>query len=113
MKNIIHLSILVALLVGATVLSAHAATTVAGQPELTLLQNILTGVIGKFVGLLVAFIGAITLVRGNSTFGITLIVLGILITMLPGVYNGVRKITCPIIEAIGANCGMNAQTLSQ
>lgn len=100
MKNLIHLCILVALLVGATVLCAHAATTVAGQPELTLLQNLVTGSIGKFVGLLVAFVGAYTLIRGNSAFGITLIILGILITMLPGVYRGVRLVTCPIVQGI-------------
>lgn len=107
MKNLLLLSFTVALLVGAIVFcaSATSVTTDLGDPELKLFQSLITGNFGTFLGLLTAFIGAYTLiVKGETGFGVMLIALGVVITLLPGVYNGMRLVTCPIAEALGGSC---------
>lgn len=109
MKTIILTCMLVALLVGATVLSVGAAETsgAAGAVEVNLIQNIFTGFLGRFAGLLVVFIGVYSFfAKGNTSFGLTLMVVGVGITLFPSIYNGFRAITCPIVSSItGSSTG--------
>lgn len=102
MKKIILL-VVAALILGAA--CVYADDSPAGAAELSLLTNIFTGNIGLTLGLGVVVLGIFALIQGNSGGAIMLIILGVLITLLPGVYNGVRSITCGIAEGLGAHCG--------
>lgn len=97
------------MLLAALILSAvtaYAETTgAAGNAELNLVVAILTGNIGLVLGLGVTVIGIITFVKGDTTQAIWTILLGVLITMTPGIYNGLRLIACPIAESLGGKCG--------
>ncbi len=83
----------------------YAAEGDVGAAELQLLEKIFTGNIGLTLGLIVAAVGIFTFVNGNIIGGIIMVVLGVLITLLPGVYNGLRALACPIAESLGGKCG--------
>lgn len=93
------------LLACVAVTGVHAQAAPVGQAELRLLEAIFTGNIGLTLGLFIAIGGIITFVQGKTGAGITLIVLGVLITLLPGVFNGMRAVMCPIAGALGGSCG--------
>lgn len=98
--------LLMALTLGA--MPVWAQQTAVGAPELKLVELLLTGSIGFALGLLIAIYGVYTLSIGQSTgFGIALIILGVLITLTPGIYNGARAVVCPIIKTLSSNavCG--------
>lgn len=106
----IVLTIVVALLVGAA--TAYAAqesgqqqSGAVGAAELDLLVAIFTGNIGLLMGLAITIMGIFQFVKGDAGGAIYTIVLGVLITMLPGIYNGLRMIACPIAESLGGHCG--------
>ncbi len=92
-----------ALLLGAA--TAYAAEASPGNVELKLVEAILTGNIGLILGLIVTVMGIITFVKGDTGSGIFTVLLGVLITMTPGIYNGLRLIACPVAEALGGHCG--------
>lgn len=93
------------LLSGAVVFSAHA-DTVAGAGEYKLLVSILTGNLGAFLGLGLTIFGLWSFAaKGQTQFGIALIIVGVLITMLPTFYKGVRLLVCPIVTSLGGSCG--------
>lgn len=98
-----------ALLVGAILvlpMAAYAATApAAGEAELGLLITLLTGNIGKFFGLLVVFLGLWTAIAKDDTkFGIVIIALGVVITVLPAFYRGVMWVACPLANQLGSTC---------
>lgn len=95
---------LVLFLFGAAV-GVYAAEGDVGSAELHLFEKIFTGNIGLTLGLLVAAVGIFSFVNGNLVGGIIMVVLGVIITLLPGVYNGLRAIACPIAESLGGKCG--------
>lgn len=116
-KKILNLCLLVALLVGATAVMAYADASTGGgasdigSKELTLVQSLITGSVGAFFGLLVAFCGVYVFIVKGSNFGIILIILGVAITFLPSIYNGVRVVVCPIAKALSsdaASCKANS-----
>lgn len=87
-------------------LSAHALDGDApGAAEVRLLEMIFTGNIGLAIGLAIAILGIFSFVKGNTAGAIVFVVLGVIITLLPGIYNGVRIIACPIASALGGHCG--------
>lgn len=105
------LLILAALIMGAAgVYAQDAAPKAVGEAELKLLETIFTGNIGLILGLVIAIMGIITFTQGNTGAGIMLIVVGVLITLLPGVFNGARLVVCPIATALGGHCGAQAGT---
>jgi uncharacterized protein YacL len=93
---------MVALSLSATII--YAADGAPGNAELNLLTTIFTGNIGLVIGLVIAITGIIQFVKGDSGAAIYTIVLGVLITLLPGVYNGLRMIACTLVESLG-QCG--------
>ncbi|MBI1308526.1 MAG: hypothetical protein GC129_01530 [Proteobacteria bacterium] len=85
---------------------AEAAQAPVGSAELALLKLIITGKLGLAFGLAVAFLGVWTIgAKGNTSFGMVLILCGVIITMLPTVFNGFRGIVCPIVSSLGGTCG--------
>jgi len=103
-KNPMRLGIcalLVALFMGA----ACAYAQEVGQAELNLLVRILTGNLGYGLGLAVTALGIFTIARGNLFWGLSLILLAALVTVLPAVYSGIRDVTCPVAESLGGSCG--------
>ena len=98
------LAICAALLLSAA--SAYAAeASDVGAAEVKLLVNIFTGNIGLVIGLIVTIMGVFMFIKGDSGGAVYVVVLGVLITMLPGIYNGLRIILCPIAESLGGQCG--------
>jgi hypothetical protein len=106
MKTI--LSVLLVLL--AAVSTAYAATgnSDVGAAEIDLFITILTGNIGIALGLGVAIIGIFRFISGNVAGGITMVVLGVIITLMPAIYNGLRLIVCPIATSLGGHCDSNS-----
>lgn len=88
-----------------------AQDTAAGAVEYNLLTSILTGTLGYAFGLTVTIIGLFVIIRGNFSGGVTLIILGVLVTLAPNVYSAVRSFTCPLAVALGAStCGGSTAT---
>jgi hypothetical protein len=55
------------------------------------LEGIITGNIGLFIGLAIVILGLWTwIIKQETGAGITMIIGGVLITLAPGVFNGVR-----------------------
>lgn len=98
------LLVVTALFAGAVYAYADNGSDV-GAVELQLLEAIFTGNIGLTLGLAVTALGIWQVIHNNLTGGLILIVLGVLVTFLPGVYNGVRMIACPIANSLGGHCG--------
>ncbi len=82
-----------------------AASTSIGGAEVKLLEAVFTGNLGLLLGLGIAIMGIFKFSQGDTGAGITLIVVGVLITLLPGVFNGMRAVVCPIATALGGHCG--------
>lgn len=78
----------------------------AGAVEVNLLNSIFGGNIGFSLGLIVVVLGVVTMVRGSVGGGVTLIILGVLITITPGVYNAVNSLMCPAVKGLFSIEGM-------
>ena len=89
----------------ATAYATQQQSGAVGAAELNLLVAIFTGNIGLLIGLAITIMGVFQFVKGDAGGAIYTIVLGVLITMLPGIYNGLRMIACPIAESLGGRCG--------
>ena len=99
---------LAALVVFAVVLAvpALAEGAEAGTAELKLLKLIFTGYIGLALGFAVAVLGIILFAQGQVQRGVTLMVLGTLITVLPTLLNVAMGLFCSMSEVLmGAGCG--------
>lgn len=83
--------------------AAFAQTQPAGAPELALVNNVVTGALGFFVGLLVAVVGVYAFVVKRDNRGLVLIILAVLFTLAPGVYNGVRQVVCPLAKTLSSS----------
>ena len=103
------------MLIAALVMSAASAwaSSDVGQTELNLIVLLFTGQIGLALGLGVVIMGIWMIIQGKGGGGIFMIVLGVLITMLPGVYKGFRAIACPIAESLGGACSQFSDGPSQ
>ena len=96
---------LLSILVAALVMGAATAfAQTAGESELKLVTLIFTGNFGLVLGLGVTVLGIWMIIQGKGGGGIFTIILGVLITMLPGVYKGFRGIFCPIAASLGGSC---------
>lgn len=113
MKYLILLALALLLLGSADVWAqAQQANDAAGTVELNLLKTIVTGNIGFAFGLIVTIVGLFIIIKGNFGGGLTMIILGVLVTLAPSVYNMVYNFTCPLAEVlVGAKaCGGNGNT---
>lgn len=101
------------LLGGAIVLSAHAATgsNAVGANEYNLFKHIFTGNLGKILGLGLTILGIWSFFVKGQQFGLALIAIGVVITMLPTFYNGMRVFVCPIVTSLGGTCGGDGTTV--
>jgi hypothetical protein len=85
-------------------MSASGVAQSVGAPELRLVEEFLTGNYGFLIGLATAFAGVYKLAaKADPKGGALLIILGVLFTMIPAIYNGTRLIVCPIARALAPN----------
>lgn len=77
--------------------SAHAQAQYAGIDALTTLQDMLTGNIGLTLGLGIMVIGLLTIITGKAAAGLIMILGGALLTMSPGIFNGVRSMVYGVV----------------
>ncbi|RYG60784.1 MAG: hypothetical protein EON60_05895 [Alphaproteobacteria bacterium] len=76
-----------------------------GDAELKLLNMVFTGYIGYIVAFLVVIMGAFTFATSSQKFGIALMFLGVIITLLPMVFNATRSLVCPAVTTfLGGTC---------
>lgn len=84
------------------------AVAATGDPELALVQNFLTGNFGFLIGLATAFAGVYKIgAKADAKGGALLIILGVLFTMIPAIYNGTRIMVCPIAKALAPSALCN------
>lgn len=73
----------------------------AGRAELNMLQTVLTGNFGIFLGLALTVWGIFkAFAKGETGGGILLIICGVALTIFPGVFNVASSIVNPIVTAI-------------
>jgi len=104
----------VALMALAIHFPAFAATTVGGGSDASssgaeakaTLEGILTGNIGLFLGLGITVLGLWTWIIGQKTgAGIIMIIGGVLLTLAPGLFNGVREMAGGVVNQFSGDGG--------
>lgn len=80
------------------VMPVLAQADYAGADALDTLQGILTGNIGLTIGLAILVLGLITLITGKASAGLVMIIGGALITLSPGIFNGVRTMVYGVVS---------------
>jgi TrbC/VIRB2 pilin len=74
----------------------------AGGNLLSTLQSAITGNIGLFIGLAIVVLGLWTwIIKQETGAGITMIIGGVLITLAPGMFNGVRDFMGNVMQGFG------------
>lgn len=105
MKKIASL-VLVSLMAGASPSWAATNNDEVGAAELSLLNSLFTGPLGYALGLAVLVMGIIEFFVNGDRKGIMLMVLGVLITLTPGVYNAASNLFVPMVCALWSlSCG--------
>lgn len=95
-----------ALLVGAMLaFPALAQSNQLGAAEYSFLQKLIAGTVGTTIGLLVTFYGLWTVFVKGQVYGLLIVIIGCMIIFGKEVYTGVRAVTCPIANSLGAACG--------
>jgi hypothetical protein len=70
----------------------------AGTNLVNTLQGIITGQIGLFIGLAIVVLGLWTwIIKQETGAGITMIIGGVLITLAPGIFNGVQEFAAGVV----------------
>ncbi|MCP5405697.1 MAG: hypothetical protein H6922_05705 [Pseudomonadaceae bacterium] len=98
-------------MVGGDALATNGTTGSAGAGQTVLNQIIgaITGNIGLIIGLVLAILGIWTwVVKQETAAGIMLIIGGVLITVSPGVFNTLRSMVNPVVDAAASGYGGNA-----
>jgi hypothetical protein len=76
----------------------------AGTNLRATLESVITGQIGLFIGLAIVVLGLWTwIIKQETGAGITMILGGVLITLAPGMFNGVRQFMGGVVGAFGGN----------
>ncbi|RYE61197.1 MAG: hypothetical protein EOP20_00320 [Hyphomicrobiales bacterium] len=105
-KSLVLLVLLFVLALMPAVLFATDPSPAVGDAELQLLTMVFTGYIGYGLAFVVVVMGAFTFATGNAKFGVALMFLGVLITLLPMVFNAAHSLVCPAVTALfGGSCG--------
>jgi hypothetical protein len=87
---------------------ATFAQSAVGAPELALVQGFLLGNYGLLIGVATTFAGVYKLAaKADAKGGILLIILGVLFTMVPAIYNGTRLVVCPIAKVLAPTAACN------
>jgi type IV secretory pathway VirB2 component (pilin) len=83
---------------------ALAQAGVAGGNLKTTLEQVITGNIGLFIGLAIVILGLWTwIIKQETGAGITMIIGGVLITLAPGIFNGVREFMGGVVQGFGGS----------
>lgn len=91
----------VVLLMGTTAVSAQSAEYI-GADFFDSLQNMVTGNVGFFLGLLLTVLGLITMVFKQFSAGVVMLIGGVLITLSPGLFNSLRNLMADVLDTVGA-----------
>lgn len=92
------ISILIGIMLAAP-LAAFSAD--AGDAELKILEDLVTGNIGLAIGLILAVWGLWkAVVSGETGSGLLLLVCGVLLTLFPGVFDTAASIVKPIAQTL-------------
>lgn len=76
----------------------------AGNNLKTALETAITGNLGLFLGLAIVVLGLWTwIIKQETGAGITMIIGGVVITLAPGLFNGVRTFMSEAIGGFGGN----------
>lgn len=76
----------------------------AGGNLLNTLQGAITGNLGFFIGLAITLLGVWTwIVKQETGAGIVMIVGGVLITLVPGLFNGAREFMGGVVQSFGGS----------
>lgn len=79
--------------------NAFAQAEYAGADALSAFQDALTGNIGLTLGLAIVVIGLLTVVVGGKAgAGLLMILGGALLTLSPGIFNGVRNMVFGVVS---------------
>lgn len=98
---------MVVLLVEPSFADGNAST--AGDSLKDTFLGVVTGNLGLVVGLAIAFLGLWTWIVGQEAFaGIIMIIGGILLTMLPGIFKGFRGFVTPVVNEFATGDDTNS-----
>ena len=87
--------------------SSGSGAAGAGSAAKSTLENILTGNIGLLLGLGITVLGLWTWIIGQKTgAGIVMIIGGVLITLAPGLFNGVRSMASNVVDQFSDGGGI-------
>ena len=76
--------------------------TLAGNNAFRTFQDVITGNIGFLIGMAIAFFGVWTwIVNQNTGAGILMIIGGVLITMVPALFDGARGLVGGVVGQFG------------
>ncbi|MBI1308527.1 MAG: hypothetical protein GC129_01535 [Proteobacteria bacterium] len=76
----------------------------AGNTILGTLQDSITGSIGFFIGLAITILGLWTwIVKQETGAGIVMIIGGVLITLVPGIFNGMHDLASGVLTQFGGS----------
>lgn len=83
---------------------ALAQAADAGDNMLAALEQSLTGHIGFFIGLGITVLGLWTwIIKQETGAGITMIIGGVLITLVPGIFNGVHDVMEGVVDTFSGD----------
>jgi len=89
---------------------AAGSASSAGDNFLTTLQDLITGRLGLFIGLAITVLGLWTwIIKQETGAGITMIVGGVLITVAPGLFNGVHDFVDSAVTGISGGNNTTVQ----
>ncbi|NBV54661.1 MAG: hypothetical protein EBR79_03000 [Proteobacteria bacterium] len=113
-RHILFATLAVMLMLVSTVIPAVAQVSniasSSGRPMLDALQGAITGNIGFFIGLAITILGLWTwIVKQETGAGVVMIIGGVLITLVPGIFNGARELASGIVQQIG---GVNSVSVN-
>jgi type IV secretory pathway VirB2 component (pilin) len=82
---------------------AMANAAAAGDNLLETLAQSITGNIGFFIGLAITVLGLWTwIIKQETGAGITMIIGGVLITLVPSIFNGVHEVATGVMETFSS-----------
>lgn len=100
--SITALALAAVLLSEPTFAQGTGAAGTAGSTAFNTFQSAITGNIGFLIGLAIAFFGVWTwIVQQNTGAGILMIIGGVLITMVPSLFNGARNFVGGVVGSFG------------
>lgn len=83
---------------------AMASAANAGSNLLATLTQSITGNIGFFIGLAITVLGLWTwIIKQETGAGITMIIGGVLITLVPGIFSGMHQVVSGVMETFSPN----------